>query len=146
MRRRALVTWFAAVVIVASAGCGDLAWERGRVLLWWEAHEMLFAMSPQRARLDAYRLHGGVLWTGGLELPPHDCFDTLRFDPASARLWVFGEAGGLLVDARGMRVLARWQGGEAPLPPPPTAFTARSGAGGGEVCPGPRLAHAAGVQ
>jgi hypothetical protein len=141
MGRRALAAWLVALAMASLAGCGELAWERGRVLLWWEAHEMLFALSPQRARLDAYRLHGGVLWTGGLALPAEECFGALRFDPASARLWLLGEAGGMLVDARRMEVLARWRGDEPPAGPPPTALSAQSDTPSLDACAGRRLAR-----
>ncbi len=141
MRRTGWKGWFAALVLVAMAGCSDLAWERGRVLLWWEAHEMLFALSPQSGRVDGYRLHGGVLHTGGVVLPAGACFDTLRFDPRSARLWVLGADGGLLVDARRMKVLAQWQGAEAPAPPPETALAGRAEETVAAVCPAPWLAR-----
>ena len=147
MGRGSLAAGLVALALTGLGGCGgEMRWEEGRVLLGWEAHEMLFALSPQRARLDAYRLHGGVLWTGGVELPAQKCFRALRFDPDSARLWVFGEEGGVLVDARRMRLLASWDGAQPPTAPPPTALVAQADAGSADVCASPRIARHAPIR
>lgn len=128
---------------VALGACSrELRWEDGRTDLLWAERQVVFALSPARGRVDVYSIRGGVSWLGGAVLPVEECFHALALDPAAGRLWLWSDRGGVLLDARRLRALARWEGRADVAPAPPTSVVVARVAPGQAVCPSGRVAVA----
>lgn len=88
----------------------------GRGEVAWPERQVLFRHEAAQGRLEAYALRGGIAPLGAVQLPAALCPAAMALDPATGRVWLWGERGGVLVDGRGLRVVEHWQGGGARLP------------------------------
>jgi len=87
----------------------------GRSEVAWPDRQVVFRHEVARGRLEAYSIRGDVALLGAVELPPSLCPTTMALDTAQGQLWLWSARGGTVVDARSLKVLARWEGEREPL-------------------------------
>lgn len=118
-------------VLLLLTGCGGSApWVADYVELGWPERQVVFRVGAGQQRLEAYSIRGGVGVLGSVALPPGLCATAMGLEPHRGRLWLWSERGGVEIDGRGLRVLARWEGAARAVPTPVQLTASRLGAPG----------------
>lgn len=90
------------------AGCG-VAPADGQVELLWPERQSIFRLDAARTRLEVFSIRGGITPLGAVPLPATLCPGAMALDAAENRLWLWSAQGGVVIDARSLKVVRQWQ-------------------------------------
>lgn len=90
--------------------CDEVRTDSPAELLWPE-RQSIFRLDGTRARLEVFSIRGGITPLGTVALPAELCPTTMALDATGNRLWLWSRRGGMVIDARSLKLVRQWQSG-----------------------------------
>lgn len=107
MSARLLSPLLATFCLASLAACGQAA-PAGRIELLWPERAVVYRVTGEPGRIEAYSIRNGIAPLGTTRLPAGLRPAAMALDAGKGRIIVWGERGGAVIDGRTLALRAEW--------------------------------------